>query len=42
MDLVEPNGSELTFSLYDVQKCVEIPNHFFTFPSTYSGKDPAS
>lgn len=40
--LVEPNGSELTFSLYDVQKGVEIPGHFFTFPSTYRGKDPAS
>ena len=40
--LVEPNGSELTFSLYDVQKDVEIPGNFFTFPSTYRGKDPAS
>jgi outer membrane lipoprotein-sorting protein len=40
--LVEPNGSELTFSLYDVQKGVEIPSHFFTFPATYTGKDPAS
>ena len=39
--LVEPNGSELTFSLYDVQKGVEIPGHFFTFPATYTGKDPA-
>ncbi|MBJ3785754.1 LolA family protein [Devosia sediminis] len=39
--LVEPNGSELTFSLYDVQKDVEIPPNFFTFPSTYRGKDPA-
>lgn len=38
--LVEPNGSELTFSLYDVQKGVEIPRNFFTFPSTYSGKEP--
>jgi outer membrane lipoprotein-sorting protein len=40
--LVEPNGSELTFSLYDVQKDVEIPPNFFTFPATYTGKDPAS
>ena len=40
--LVEPNGSELTFSLYDVQKGVEIPSHFFTFPATYRGKDPTS
>ncbi|MCP8883118.1 outer membrane lipoprotein carrier protein LolA [Devosia sp. XJ19-1] len=38
--LVEPNGSELTFSLYDVQKDVEIPPNFFTFPATYSGKEP--
>ena len=40
--LVEPSGAELTFSLYDVQKDVEIPGNFFTFPSTYRGKDPAS
>jgi outer membrane lipoprotein-sorting protein len=40
--LVEPNGSELTFSLYDVQKGVDIPPNFFTFPATYTGKDPAS
>jgi outer membrane lipoprotein-sorting protein len=38
--LVEPSGSELTFSLYDVQKDVEIPPNFFTFPATYSGKEP--
>ncbi len=38
--LVEPNGSELTFSLYDVQKGVQIPRNYFTFPSTYSGKEP--
>ena len=38
--LVEPSGSELTFSLYDVQKDVEIPSNFFTFPATYSGKEP--
>lgn len=40
--LVEPSGSELTFSLYDVQKDVDIPDHFFTFPATYSGKQPPS
>lgn len=40
--LVEPSGSELTFSLYDVQKDVEIPANFFTFPATYSGKEPPS
>jgi outer membrane lipoprotein-sorting protein len=38
--LVEPSGSELTFSLYDVQKDVDIPDNFFTFPATYSGKEP--
>lgn len=37
--LIEPNGSELTFSLYDVQKDVQIPGNFFTFPSTYRGKE---
>ncbi|MFC3704882.1 outer membrane lipoprotein carrier protein LolA [Devosia honganensis] len=40
--LIEPNGSELTFSLYDVEKDVQIPSHFFTFPATYKGKDPAA
>lgn len=40
--LIEPNGSELTFSLYDVEKDVQIPSHFFTFPATYRGKDPAA
>jgi outer membrane lipoprotein-sorting protein len=40
--LVEPSGSELTFSLYDVQKGVEIPSHFFTFPATYRGKEPGT
>jgi outer membrane lipoprotein-sorting protein len=39
--LVEPNGNQLTFSLYDVQQGVEIPSHFFTFPSTFKGRDPA-
>jgi outer membrane lipoprotein-sorting protein len=38
--LVEPSGSELTFSLYDVQKEVQIPPAFFTFPATYKGRDP--
>ncbi|QQR38869.1 LolA family protein [Devosia rhizoryzae] len=38
--LVEPSGSELTFSLYDVQKDVDIPDHFFTFPATYTGREP--
>ncbi len=33
--LVEPSGSELTFSLYDVEKGVQIPRAFFSIPATY-------
>jgi len=33
--LVEPSGAELTFSLYDVQKNVEIPRSNFSIPATY-------
>jgi outer membrane lipoprotein-sorting protein len=33
--LVEPSGAELTFSLYDVQKGVEIPSAFFSIPANY-------
>ena len=33
--LVEPSGAELTFSLYDVEKGVEIPRAFFSIPATY-------
>ncbi len=40
--LVEPSGAELTFSLYDVEKNVEIPRAFFSIPSTYRGVDPAA
>ena len=39
--LVEPSGSELTFSLYDVEKGVEIPRAFFSIPATYKSVDPA-
>jgi outer membrane lipoprotein-sorting protein len=39
--LVEPSGAELTFSLYDVEKNVEIPRAFFSIPATYKGVDPA-
>ncbi|KKB07969.1 LolA family protein [Devosia chinhatensis] len=39
--LVEPSGSELTFSLYDVQQGVEIPPAFFSIPSTYASRDPS-
>jgi len=34
--LVEPSGAELTFSLYDVEKNVEIPRAFFSIPATYT------
>ncbi len=40
--LVEPSGSELTFSLYDVEKGVEIPRSYFSIPATYKGLDPAA
>ncbi|UYN99020.1 MAG: outer membrane lipoprotein carrier protein LolA [Devosia sp.] len=40
--LVEPSGAELTFSLYDVQKGVEIPRSFFSIPATYRGKEPGT
>jgi len=33
--LVEPSGAELTFSLYDVEKGVEIPRAFFSIPATF-------
>ena len=33
--LVEPSGAELTFSLYDVEKNVDIPRAFFSIPATY-------
>ena len=33
--LVEPSGAELTFSLYDVEKDVQIPPAFFSIPATY-------
>lgn len=33
--LVEPSGSELTFSLYDVQKDQKIPRAFFSIPANY-------
>jgi outer membrane lipoprotein-sorting protein len=33
--LVEPSCAELTFSLYDVEKDVEIPRAFFSIPATF-------
>jgi outer membrane lipoprotein-sorting protein len=40
--LVEPSGAELTFSLYDVEKGVDIPRSYFSIPATYKGVDPAT
>ena len=40
--LVDPSGAELTFSLYDVQKGVEIPKSYFYIDPTYRAVDPAS
>lgn len=40
--LVQPNGSELTFSLYDVEKDVTIPKSYFSIPATYKGVDPST
>ncbi len=37
--LVEPNGSELTFSLYDVEKNVQIPRSYFSIDATYTPAD---
>jgi outer membrane lipoprotein-sorting protein len=38
--LVDPSGSELTFSLYDVEFGVEIPRSFFSIPANYKPRDP--
>lgn len=40
--LVEPSGAELTFSLYDVEKDVQIPRAYFSIPATYKGVDPST
>jgi outer membrane lipoprotein-sorting protein len=40
--LVEPSGTELTFSLYDVEKNVEIPRSFFYIDATYTAVDPST
>jgi outer membrane lipoprotein-sorting protein len=40
--LIEPNGSELTFSAYDVQKDVEIPRGYFYIDPTYKAVEPGS
>ncbi|WP_323015471.1 outer membrane lipoprotein carrier protein LolA [Devosia sp.] len=33
--LVEPSGAELSFSLYDVEKDVQIPRAYFSIPATF-------
>ena len=38
--LTEPSGEMLTFSLYDVEKDVEIPKSFFSIDPTYKPLDP--
>jgi outer membrane lipoprotein-sorting protein len=40
--LTDPSGGELTFSLYDVQKGVEIPRSFFYIDPTYKAVDPVN
>ena len=38
--LVDPSGAELTFSLYDVEKGVEIPKSYFYIDPSYRAVDP--
>lgn len=38
--LTQPSGNELTFSLYDVQKNVQIPKSYFYIDSSYKSKPP--
>lgn len=40
--LTEPSGAELTFSLYDVEKGVQIPRAYFAIDATYKPVDPAA
>lgn len=40
--LTDPSGGELTFSLYDVEKGVEIPKSFFYIDPTFEAVDPVS
>ena len=39
--LTEPSGEELTFSLYDIEKDVQIPKSFFYIDPTWKAKPPA-
>lgn len=38
--LTEPSGAQLTFSLYDVEKDVEIPRTFFSIDASFRNVDP--
>lgn len=40
--LTEPSGAQLTFSLFDVEKNVEIPRTFFSIDATYRNIDPST
>ena len=40
--LIDPSGSELTFSLYDVEFGVEIPKSYFYIDPTYKARDPTT
>lgn len=40
--LTNPNGSQLTFSLYDVQKDVQIPKAYFYIDPTYTPREPGT
>jgi outer membrane lipoprotein-sorting protein len=39
--LTEPSGAELTFSLYDVEKNVQIPKSYFYIDPTFKALDPS-
>jgi outer membrane lipoprotein-sorting protein len=39
--LQDPSGTALTFSLYDVQKNIDIPKSYFYLDPTYTSRDPA-
>jgi outer membrane lipoprotein-sorting protein len=38
--LTEPNGQEITFSLYDIEKNVQIPKSFFYIDPTWKARTP--
>ena len=40
MDAGRPSGSELTFSLYDVEFGVQIPRSYFYIDPTFKAVDP--